>query len=174
MPRSFLNTAGLPIGLRNNNPGNIRPGDNWRGMIGQNGGFVVFENIGWGIRAIGKDLITKYNNGYNTIAKIITRYAPPSENNTANYISLVSGYTGISPNTTLNMDLTTLRLLIRAIMNVECGISYSRMITDAEINEGIQLIGNSDIAAVAMTGTGALVLAFAAWLFYKNVIKPGY
>lgn len=171
MPRSFLNTTGLPIGLRNNNPGNIRPGDNWRGMIGTNGGFVVFENILWGLRALGKDITTKHANGYNTITKLITRYAPPTENNTPAYIQSVSSFTGIAPNTVINLNANTLAAIIRAILNVELGSRYSAMIYDNEISEAIQMIGNPDLYAAGAAGAGVIVLGLAAWLFYDQVIK---
>ena len=40
----------LPLGLRNNNPGNIRPSNPpWQGATGENGGFVVFDTmVQWG------------------------------------------------------------------------------------------------------------------------------
>lgn len=145
MPKSFLNQPGLPIGLRNNNPGNLRPGDNWQGMIGESGGFIQFKDISWGIRAMGIDLTTKIRNGYNTIELIIFRWAPPSENDTLAYIAAVVDYTGLPQNKVLTADTTTLRRLIRAIMNVELGNGYSAMITDADINEGLSMIDGSII-----------------------------
>lgn len=176
MGRSFIGRYDLPLGLRNNNPGNIRPGDNWQGMIGTNAGFIVFENVLFGIRALGTDLRTKINSGYNTIEKLITRYAPPTENNTAAYIAAVSGYTGISSKTTLSVNTGTLAALIRAILNVELGPNYSAIITNAEITEGINLMSGSIPGGVLAAGAGvsAIVLFFAGYLFYKNVIRrPG-
>lgn len=159
MAKSFLNQTGLPIGLRNNNPGNLRPGDNWQGMIGENGGFIQFQDISWGIRAMGIDLTTKIKNGYNTIEKIITRWAPPSENDTHAYINAVVDYTGLSATRVLTADSTTLRRLIRAIMNVELGTNYSAMITDADINEGMaKMGGNNNTGVVGFSIASALLL----------------
>lgn len=176
MGRSFIGRYDLPLGLRNNNPGNIRPGDNWQGAMGENGGFIVFENILWGIRALGTDIRTKINNGYNTIEKLITRYAPPTENNTAAYISAVVNYTGISSRATLIADFNTLSALIRAIMNVELGAPFSAIITNNEIAQGIDMMSGEIPGGVLAAGAGisAAVLIFAALLFYKNVIqRPG-
>lgn len=173
MARSFIGNNSLPIGLRNNNPGNIRPGDNWQGAIGVNYNFIVFENILWGLRAMGTDIRTKINNGYNTIEKLITRYAPPSENDTAAYISYVSRATGINSRATLQVNVATLAALMRAMMNVELGANFSAIITDAEINEGIGMMAGTVPGAVIIAGGGIslLILGFAAWLTYENVFK---
>jgi hypothetical protein len=165
MPKSFLNIAGYPLGLRNNNPGNIRPGDSWQGMIGTNSGFVVFENIGYGIRALGIDLRTKIGNGYNTIQLIITRYAPPSENNTQAYINSVVSSTGFSATKILTADGPTLFALIRAIINVEVGPQYAHLITSDDINEGLAMINGLPVGVVA-TGLGITTILFATALYF--------
>lgn len=161
MPKNFLNQPGLPLGLRNNNPGNLRPGDNWQGMIGTNQGFIQFQDISWGIRALAIDLRTKIRNGYDTIELIIFRYAPPSENDTLAYIAAVVDYSGWPQNKILSVDGPTLRKLIRAIMNVELGTGYSAMITDADINEGIAKMDGSLIN----TGTVGFSVATLLFLF---------
>src|SRR5690606_4163224 len=99
MPKNFLNNPSYPIGFRNNNPGNLKAsGDNWVGMIGTNGGFVTFKDMSYGLRAMAIDLSNKINNGFDTIRKIITRWAPPSENDTEAYIRAMVQYTGIGEN----------------------------------------------------------------------------
>jgi len=162
--KSFLNQPGLPLGLRNNNPGNLRVGDTWQGMVGENQGFVVFENIGWGIRALGIDLSTKIKNGYNTIELIIFRYAPPSENDTLAYIASVVEFTGLSQNRELTADQNTLKRLIRAIMNVELGSGYSAMITDADINEGLEMMGGTLPVGEIGLGFAVALFGFALYL----------
>ncbi len=142
MAKSFLNMPGYPIGLRNNNPGNLRPGDNWQGMIGENGGFIQFKDISWGLRALAIDLNTKITNGFDTIALIIYRYAPPSENDTGAYINSVVSTTGISANQKLYPNADTLKKLIRGIINVELGGSFAALITTADIQEGISMMGS--------------------------------
>ena len=63
------------------------------------------------------------NYGLNTITQIISRWAPPSENNTAAYISSVANSTGFDPNQALNMnDANTLTALVAAITRQENGL----------------------------------------------------
>lgn len=179
MARSFIGINSLPLGMRNNNPGNLRPGDNWQGAIGVNQNFIVFENILWGLRAMATDIRTKINNGYNTIEKLITRYAPPTENDTTAYISYVSRFTGINSQTVLQVNVPTLAALVRAMMNVELGAGYSAIITDQEISEGIGMMAGTVPGAVIIAGGGLsfLILGFAGWLLYKNVFsrkRPEY
>lgn len=70
-------------GLRNNNPGNIRKdGTHWKGEVepSRDAAFKQFESMAWGYRAMFKCLNTysrKY--GLDTIRKMISRWAPPSE-----------------------------------------------------------------------------------------------
>lgn len=172
MPKSFLNQDGYPIGLRNNNPGNIRPGDNWQGMIGQNGGFVVFENIGWGIRALAIDLTSKINEGYNTVSEIIYRWAPPSDgNDTENYVEWVCDKSGFSRDQALQPSADTLHRLIAAIIPMEIGSSYAALITGSDIDEGISMMGG----AYAGAGGGGMGLILAIGLgiaiFHKQIFR---
>lgn len=160
MAKTFLNMGGYPLGFRNNNPGNIRPGDNWQGMTGTNAGFVVFKDMSFGIRALGTDLRTKINNGFNTISAIIYRYAPPSENDTGAYIESVSDDTGFSPSQKLTADRATLRKLVRAVINHENGNNYSALLTDADINEGLDKMsgGGSAVGPVGFSIATGLFL----------------
>lgn len=83
-----------PRGIRNNNPGNIRLGNEWKGeALGIDNAFETFTSIEFGIRAIFK-LIDTYVKKYQleTIQGIISRFAPPHENATANYINGVVRY----------------------------------------------------------------------------------
>lgn len=67
------------------------------GAIGEAGGFAVFPDEQTGMRAIKKLLRGKsYNNL--TIANAVSRYAPPSENNTVAYQRSLERITGLSIN----------------------------------------------------------------------------
>lgn len=141
MTNDFRSFSSYPLGLRNNNPGNLRTGDNWLGSVGENKGFVVFSEIKYGIRAMAIDLIGDvFVDGNDTIRKLITEYAPPSENNTTAYINNVVAYTGIGADQKLTNDKETVKKLIRAIMNVELGKSYSALVSDSQIDEGLFLL----------------------------------
>ena len=97
------NTA-APRGIRNNNPGNIRKNDSfeWLGEIGDDGAFVIFAEPEHGVRALTK-LLTNYRKlyGINTIAGILDRYAPSSENDTNSYIAHAVRELGVSEFTPL-------------------------------------------------------------------------
>lgn len=111
---------------RNLNPGNIRYSEFSRnaGAIGQAGGFAVFPDEETGTRAISSLLREQsYNNL--TIARAITRYAPPSENNTAAYHRRIQQITGLNINRRIS-DLSDGELsrvvdAIRAIEGWEAG-----------------------------------------------------
>ena len=84
---------------RNNNPGNIRMTEFSKrmGAIGAAGGFAVFPDEQTGMVAVKKLLRTK-NYANKTIADAISRYAPPSENNTAAYQRSIEKLTGLNIN----------------------------------------------------------------------------
>ena len=84
---------------RNSNPGNIRYSDFSRrvGAIGQAGGFAVFPDEATGMYAIEALLRTDTYNKL-TIQGAISRYAPPSENNTAAYHKRIQQLTGLPIN----------------------------------------------------------------------------
>lgn len=138
MIKEFSNAA-LPRGIRNKNPGNIRKGENWVGIDpkGKDSSFVVFKEAKFGIRALAKIIITyreKY--GLTTAREILTRYAPPNENDTDSYISHVEEVLGSGE---LNIyDVNVMGNLVRVITKHENGI---QPYTEDEIREGLQLAG---------------------------------
>lgn len=98
----------LPRGIRNNNPLNIRRSkDQWQGMkkVQSDTQFCEFETLDWGWRAAFKLLTRTYYHQYRlyTIKGIISRWAPPNENNTRVYIENVSRLTGIGPDEPLGI-----------------------------------------------------------------------
>lgn len=95
-----------PRGLRNNNPLNIRrTTTKWLGLAPTQTDpeFCQFQTLDYGWRAAFRLLTHSYfeKYGLDTIRKIISRWAPPSENNTAAYITSVSRITGIPPDESL-------------------------------------------------------------------------
>lgn len=79
--------------VKNNNPFNLRNSDRyaWQGEIGTDyQGFVIFDTLDNGVRAGIKNLINGYFSKGLTIRQMITKYAPPTENNTENYIKYVA------------------------------------------------------------------------------------
>lgn len=113
-------------GIRNNNPGNIRVSkDQWEGMTGDDGAFVIFDSPESGVRALGKNLLSYGRQGYDSIEKIINRWAPPNENDTQAYIDSVVAATGIPATQSLDLsDPDTLSSLAQAISFHETGSRY--------------------------------------------------
>lgn len=113
-------------GIRNNNPGNIRVSkDQWEGMTGDDGAFITFDSPESGVRALGKNLLSYGRQGYDSIEKIINRWAPPNENDTQAYIDSVVAATGIPATQSLDLsDPDTLSSLAQAISFHETGSRY--------------------------------------------------
>lgn len=119
-----------PRGLRNNNPLNIRKGCNWYGerfpQVDRD--FEEFQSMELGIRAafvLLRNYITGFSGRsfkYNTIRKIIRRWAPPTENATQRYIDFVCKQVGKDQNEVIYFtDRTTIITMARAMAFVECG-----------------------------------------------------
>lgn len=87
----------IPRGLRNNNPLNIRhSADRFQGEIaGADKSFKTFASLPYGYRAAFVILGTYLSQGCNTVEKIISRWAPSTENDTESYISQVEKYSGV-------------------------------------------------------------------------------
>lgn len=142
---SYLNDKTRSRGLRNNNPLNIRKTANkWTGKITPSADkdFEQFNSLEMGLRAGALNIKTQINQrGKNTLAKLIYTYAPPNENDTLNYINIVSQAIQISPNATIKADATTLYKLIRPMLKIEIG-NDEKLISDAQIMEGVNLALN--------------------------------
>tara|TARA_R110002020_G_scaffold216328_1_gene423828 strand:- start:1913 stop:4087 length:2175 start_codon:yes stop_codon:yes gene_type:complete len=138
---------GLPLGLRQRNPGNIRPGANFIGESGAGGGYATFGSDDEGLRAIQRLLMTygdKY--GINTLRGFANRYAPPSDNNpTGNYIDFLASKTGIDPDAEINLAESG-SSIIPAIVGFEQG---QQPYTQAQIDRAISAAGTDDPAKVA-------------------------
>ena len=116
-------STSMNIGMRHNNPLNIKFSkyNDWDGQdSSKSGTFVYFVNKNYGYRAAFKlmrNYISKY--GANTIDKIVSRWAPPSENDTEHYINFVSDKTGIDKNSVVNeSDLPS---IVAAMAMMETG-----------------------------------------------------
>ncbi|WP_404402991.1 virion protein [Idiomarina seosinensis] len=121
-----------PRGLRNNNPGNLRGSDafKWQGEMGRdNKDFVVFDTPENGLRALARILQTYRNRyGLNTIEGVLSRYAPPSENNTESYIKHAVRAMGLSRHTPLTgQDYPRLMAVIVAHENGQQPFSLAQL-----------------------------------------------
>ncbi|EID9932631.1 lytic transglycosylase [Salmonella enterica] len=131
-------------GERNNNPGNL----NFAGQAGAElerpgGRFARFETAFDGLRALSRQLVLYAGRGINSVEKIISTWAPASDNNnTAAYIQAVSQRLGVDPRVALNLnDPQTMSALMSSIIHHENGRNiYSR-----------ELIGKAAIAGIGGT-----------------------
>jgi hypothetical protein len=133
-------TSRLPRGVRNRNPGNIRRStDRWQGLasLQSDPAFFVFEAPIWGIRAMAVILRNyRRRHGLRTLAQIIGRWAPATENDTAAYVKAVAKAIRALPRATLDLQAgATLRDLIAAIIRHENGLQpYDPDTIDAAID----------------------------------------
>ena len=135
------------LGIRNNTPLNSRKvsGQRWQGEVLPLGGdrrgsgspFVRFESIEWGIRAAFV-LLRTYSAKYhaNCIRDIISRWAPPSENDTEKYIKNVCLWTGLGGLQRLTEE--DWPKLVRAMGRQEIGV----LLDQETINRGYKLFKN--------------------------------
>lgn len=126
-------------GYRNNNAGNIKKGQQWQGLapVQDDPVFAVFVSPEYGYRALAK-LLVNYQAlyGLDTVAKIITRYAPQSDSNhTSNYINYVASAMGVEPDQKIVVKNHLLPFM-RAIAHFENG--YSKH-ADTVLNAGIAM-----------------------------------
>jgi len=118
-----------PRGIRNNNPLNIRrSADKWQGLKAQQEDreFFQFSEMKWGWRAAFRLLCHTYYGKYKlkTIRALITRWAPPKENNTEAYIRRVTDRIGIGPDRELGSPQehpAQWMMIAMAMAIVECG-----------------------------------------------------
>jgi hypothetical protein len=125
----------MPRGFRNNNPGNIRisPSSIWRGLADpgdktnfqlREKSFCVFREPEWGLRAVAI-LLRKYKTEYglDTPRKIISRWAPASDNNdVGSYAQQLAKALGIAPDDPVDAtEDADLIKMMRAIARHENG-----------------------------------------------------
>ena len=125
-----------PRGIRNNNPLNIRVGNNWKGEVSQptDHTFEQFTEMKWGVRAafvVLRNYIQRHK--CNTIRKIISRWAPANENNTLEYIATVSQRANIQPDEPISFDNTCQMI---ALLLAMCFVENGQEISLDDVVEG--------------------------------------
>ena len=161
---SFLGTK-YARGIRNNNVGNlVRTNLNWLGKIphskNTDGRFEQFTEVKFGIRAMLRDIIHDIDKGKNTIRKLISEYAPPFENNTANYVDHVAKALGVSSDAPIKViNNKMMSTIARAIIVKENG-KDSVLIKDKDIQDGINILGKFE-TKVTVDPTKNIIKAIA-------------
>lgn len=102
MSRTQAATGNLPAPLRNNNPGALMP----------NGQMAQYPDMQTGLAALDKNLQSYGKQGVNTLAGVISKWAPPNQNDTQAYIKDVSQRLGVNPNQPIDLANPAVRQAI--------------------------------------------------------------
>lgn len=133
-----------PRGIRNNNPGNIEQGENWKGLAKEQTDerFCTFSSMEYGCRALLK-LLYNYITIHkcNTIELIISKYAPSNENNTEAYIKAVADRLKLGRKENIPLTKDNLIELARAIAKHENGAIAERIIPYSTWYNAFNLLG---------------------------------
>ncbi len=132
----------LPLGLRQFNPGNLRPSNpEWQGTIGEGSGFAIFDSMQNGIRALCKQIIAyqEGRRGLQTVREVISTWAPSNENDTGAYITAVCHMLDCNPDDKFKFrDPDFLFWIASAIGMHENGPkAFSENVTDDDIDAGV-------------------------------------
>ncbi|TWA75636.1 TP901 family phage tail tape measure protein [Azospirillum brasilense] len=132
----------VPLGIRQNNPGNLR---RW-GDAPIVGGFARFNTPEEGLAAAARNLLTYQDkHGINTLGGIANRWAPAGDgNDPAAYARSLSEQTGILPNQPLDLrDRDTLAPLLSAIIRQENGVQpYTPQQVEQAVKVTIEMSGD--------------------------------
>lgn len=136
------NAEGVPRGVRNRNPLNIRvaQANDWRGEVphagNTDGEFEQFEDAVFGLRAAIRLIRVHHRRGATTIRRLATVWAPPGENpHLDSYIRLVAKHAAVDPDTVLDFSRDAhLRPVLLGMIRAENGIQpYSDMTIDTAL-----------------------------------------
>ncbi len=139
----------IPRAVRNANPLNLVKGSPWQGLLAPElmtpeqaaeTKFCVFAAPRWGFRAAAVTLVSYYDRYHiDTITGVITRWAPPTENNTSTYIGFVSAHSGFHADEVLDLQTYDVVFkLLKAMSQEEAGGWY---FDDDDLESGLRGAG---------------------------------
>lgn len=141
-----------PRGIRNNNPGNLR---SW-GDTPRVDGFARFATPEAGLAAMIKNLqVQQSKHGLNTIAGIIGKWAPSSENETGSYVNSIVKQTGFGAHQPLDLtDKRTVAPLISSMIRHEGNSAgYSKDMVDKAVTTVVVDFKNAPAGTTASANT---------------------
>lgn len=128
--KKVTNTGSDPArGKRNNNPLNIkRTVINWKGEKKDitDPDFEEFESMMWGLRAGLRNMRTHFMKGANTIYMIVSKWAPPSENNTLKYCEFVVSESGYPIDQELTWEKDVMFPVVSAMCKMESNLTLTK------------------------------------------------
>jgi len=125
----------VPIGIRQNNPGNLeRNGTKWQGLVDSPGRFCTFATMAHGVRAAACVLVSYFRkHKIPNLRRAIARWAPAHENDTELYLFNVSKWSGLSSDWPIKLDeAETLVKILPAMFRMENGQNDGKPWVDAE------------------------------------------
>lgn len=141
-----------PRGIRNNNPGNLR---SW-GDTPRVDGFARFATPEAGLAAMIKNLqVQQSKHGLNTIAGIIGKWAPSSENETGSYVNSIAKQTGFGAHQPLDLtDKRTVAPLISSMIRHEGNSAgYSKDMVEKAVTTVVVDFKNAPAGTTASANT---------------------
>lgn len=163
----------LPRGIRNHNPGNLRPGPAWQGVAGLDTAppdppYLRFVDPEHGIRALARTLISyRERHGIDTLAGVFARWAPAGDgNDPAQYAAAVAQALGRDPAAPVDLrDPAILVALAAAITHQENGGAATGVGSPwypvETYRRGVALALDDSAAAAAATAAAAAAAAAA-------------
>jgi hypothetical protein len=126
------------LGIRSNNPLNLRPGS-YNGEVGMNEkGFSIFDTMENGVRAAAKNLIAYQDkHGIDTVEGVVRRWSTTDQDA---YIAFVCHVCELNHNDPLDLhDFNTLWWLVESMGEMENGHDeMAAGVTDAQLSAGVK------------------------------------
>lgn len=109
------------------NCGNIRysAGNHWLGQIGRYKGFCKFDSEVYGLRALVVLVRNYIRSGCDTVERIISRYAPNTENDLKSYMSFIFMKSGLRPDDKIVYKSHSFYCLLYCISYFETGYVFT-------------------------------------------------
>lgn len=134
-----INSVYIPTGSladRNNNPGNLKFANQSGAVMGE-GGFAKFNTPEDGYQALVNQVQLDQSRG-ETLEQFISKYAPPTENDTTTYIQQVASNLGVDPSMKISdIDANT---LAQEIAQKESG---SQFVDASGANENVNVLAQA-------------------------------
>lgn len=146
--------GGKTRGMRNNNPLNLKFAEGQGAAGKDNQGFGVYSTMEGGISAAVHQLRIYASRGLTTLRQMISKWAPPSENDTENYIQRVSRKVGLGPDSIVDVNDEDLMGRIVSAMSLE---ENSKAPDKDTVMRGVRLAG-TNYSPLARVGSGASAL----------------
>lgn len=147
-----VNASGRTIADRFNNPTNLRWAEGYGTHNTMSGDFAVFPTLDEGVLAAAKQLQILGTRGTNTVHDIASKWAPSSENDTAEYIRHVVRTTRFGENEKL--DLNNPAVLAKLISAMSQKEGAGSRVSEGSVIQIFNNTGGNAVVSAAQLGGG--------------------